>query len=116
MRSGAHLFSLGVFYHSAQSARTLCYRQDSGRTDARHVRYLELTCSSRVLTVDATVSAKTQELEYSWDRTLGKSLLALSDKVERVAELASERVAAYLGGRIFFVPCERAELLAGRFA
>ena len=110
------MFSLGVFYHSAQSARTLCYRQDSGRTDARHVRYLELTCSSRVLTVDATVSAKTQELEYSWDRTLGKSLLALSDKVERVAELASERVAAYLGGRIFFVPCERAELLAGRFA
>ena len=58
---------------------------DSGRTDARHVRSLERTCSSRVLTVDATVSAKTQELEYSWDRTLGKSLFALSDKVERVA-------------------------------
>ena len=58
---------------------------DSGRTDARHVRSLERTCSSRVLTVDATVSANTQELEYSWDRTLGKSLLALSDKVERVA-------------------------------
>jgi len=58
---------------------------DSGRTDPGHVRHLEFTCSSRVLTVDATVSANTQELEYSWDRTLGKSLLALSDKVERVA-------------------------------
>jgi len=58
---------------------------DSGRTDPGHVRHLEFTCSSRVLTVDATVSANTQELEDSWERTLGKSLLALSDKVERVA-------------------------------
>merc|ERR1711869_180383 len=51
---------------------------DSGRTDPGHVRHLEFTCSSRVLTVDATVSANTQELEDSWDRTLGKSLLALA--------------------------------------
>jgi len=58
---------------------------DSGRTDPGHVRHLEFTCSSRVLTVDATVSANTQELEDSWERTLGKSLLALSDKVGRVA-------------------------------
>ena len=72
------MFSLGVFYQSAQSVCTLCFRQIQAEPIQGTFVIVKLTCSSRVLTVDATVSANTEELEDSWDRTLGKSLLALA--------------------------------------
>jgi len=89
MRSGAQSFFIGRLLPISAIGVHSVLQADLGRADPGHVRHLEFTCSSRVLTVDATVSAtvsaNTQELEDSWDRTLGKSLLALSDKVERVA-------------------------------